>query len=234
MPKTATGKTKRGAPAKKRKRGGARDERVDEILRRLARMYPKATCSLDFRSPFELLVATILSAQATDARVNLVTPALFRKYPDAEALAHADPAELEEAIRTTGFFRSKARSLLGMANALLKEHGGEVPQTMEELVALPGVGRKTANVILGNAFGKAEGVVVDTHVSRVSQRLALTTHRDAEKIERDLMEAIPREEWVRFSHRVIAHGRTLCVARKPKCADCLLNEVCPCAREPRE
>ena len=211
-----------------------RDERVSEILARLRRMYPDAQCSLDFRTPFELLTATILSAQSTDARVNLVTKDLFRKYPTVEALAHADPGELESDIRTTGFFRSKARSLLGMANAILKEHGGKVPRTIEELVALPGVGRKTANVVLGNAFGIAEGVVVDTHVTRVTNRLGLTAHQDAEKIERDLMELIPRREWVVFPHRIIQHGRQICVARLPKCGECLLNEVCPSARVPLE
>lgn len=211
-----------------------RDERVTEILARLRRMYPDAECSLDFRTPFELLTATILSAQSTDARVNLVTKDLFRKYPTVEALAHADPEVLEGDIRSTGFFRSKAKSLLGMANAILKEHGGEVPRTMEELVELPGVGRKTANVVLGNAFGIAEGVVVDTHVSRVTRRLAFTANQDAEKIERDLMELIPRREWVVFPHRVIQHGRAICVAQKPKCGECLLNEVCPSARVPLE
>lgn len=210
------------------------DERVTEILARLRRMYPDAECSLDFRTPFELLTATILAAQSTDARVNLVTKDLFRKYSTVEALAHAGPEVLENDIRSTGFFRSKAKSLLGMANAILKEHGGEVPRTMEKLVELPGVGRKTANVVLGNAFGIAEGVVVDTHVSRVTRRLALTANQDAEKIERDLMELIPRREWVVFPHRVIQHGRAICVAQKPKCGECLLNEVCPSARVPLE
>ncbi|HVR42693.1 MAG TPA: endonuclease III [Thermoanaerobaculia bacterium] len=227
MPRKAA-KT-RAAP---RRPGSHREERVAEILRRLRRMYPRAECALEFRNPYELLAATILSAQSTDARVNLVGKELFRKYPDVEPLARADPAELERDIHSTGFFRSKARSLLGMANALLKDHGGRVPETMEELIELPGVGRKTANVVLGNAFGKAEGVVVDTHVARVSQRLGLTKHADPEKIEVDLMEIIPRKEWVGFSHRMILHGRTICVARKPKCSECLLNDVCPSAREP--
>lgn len=224
----------RKAPKKARSATLHRDERVAEILARLRRMYPDAECSLDFRTPFELLTATILAAQSTDARVNLVTKDLFRKYPTVEALAHTEPAELENDIRTTGFFRTKARSLLGMANAILKEHGGEVPRTMDALVALPGVGRKTANVVLGNAFGIAEGVVVDTHVTRVTKRLGLTAHHDAEKIERDLMEILPRREWVRYPHQIIHHGRALCVARLPRCGDCLLNEVCPSARVPLE
>ncbi len=213
-------------------RATERQERVAEILRRLQRMYPKARVSLDYTNPFELLVATILSAQSTDARVNEVTKDLFRKYPGPEALAHADPAQLEQEIRATGFFRSKTKSIIGAAAALLETHGGRVPETMEELVALPGVGRKTANVVLGNAFGNAAGVVVDTHVARVSQRLALTTHSDPAKIEADLMDALPRVEWVSYPHRIILHGRAICVARKPKCAECLLNDVCPSAREP--
>jgi endonuclease-3 len=209
-------------------------ERVSEIVATLRRMYPRAKCSLDFSSPFELLIATILSAQSTDARVNLVTPSLFRKYPTAEELAGADPAELEQEIRTTGFFRSKAKSIMGAARAIVEDHGGEVPRTMGELVRLPGVGRKTANVVLGNAFRTAVGVVVDTHVTRVSGRLDLTSHDDAEKIEADLMKLLPKKEWTSFSHRVIVHGRTICVARKPVCSDCLLNELCPSAEAPLE
>lgn len=216
-----------------RPRTTLREERIGEILRRLDRMYPAAKCSLDFETPFQLLIATILSAQSTDARVNLVTPALFRKYPTVETLAHADPPELEQDIRTTGFFRSKTRSVMGSANAILVEHGGEVPANMEALVRLPGVGRKTANVVLGNAFGRAEGIVVDTHVARVSRRLGLTRQEDPVKIEQDLVEVVPKKKWVGFSHRVILHGREICVARKPKCSQCLLNDVCPSAREPQ-
>lgn len=223
---------RRSATPRKRPSAGPREERALEILRRLKTMYPKAKVSLDSRNAFELLIATILSAQSTDARVNEVTKELFRKYPDPETLAHADPAELEQEIRATGFFRSKAKAIIGTSAALLKEHGGRVPETMEQLVALPGVGRKTANVVLGNAFGKAAGVVVDTHVARVSQRLALTSHSDPVKIEADLMEILPQREWVSYPHRVILHGRAICVARKPKCAECLLNDVCPSAREP--
>jgi endonuclease-3 len=213
-------------------RASERQERVAEILRRLERMYPKARVSLDYTNAFELLIATILAAQSTDARVNEVTKDLFRKYPGPAELARANPAELEQEIRATGFFRSKAKSIIGASAALLKEHGGRVPETIEELVALPGVGRKTANVVLGNVFGRAVGVVVDTHVARVSQRLALTTHSDPAKIEADLMAALPKSEWVSYPHRIILHGRAVCVARKPKCADCLLNDVCPSAREP--
>ncbi len=225
MPRTAKKPAKRGGP-------DLRGERVEEILRRLKRLYPKARISLDYTNAFELLIATILAAQSTDARVNEVTRELFAKYPGPEELARAHPEELEQEIRATGFFRSKAKSIIGASAALLKEHGGHVPETMEALVALPGVGRKTANVVLGNAFGKAAGVVVDTHVARVSQRLALTSHSDAEKIEGDLMEVLPKSEWISFPHRVILHGRAVCVARKPKCAECLLNDVCPSAREP--
>ena len=220
------------APARKRRVAGPREERALEILRRLKAMYSKAKVSLDHRNAFELLIATILSAQSTDARVNEVTKDLFGKYPGPEELARAVPAVLEQEIRATGFFRSKAKSIIGASAALLKDHRGRVPETMEELVALPGVGRKTANVVLGNAFGKAVGVVVDTHVARVSQRLALTTHADPEKIEADLMEILPKSEWVSYAHRVILHGRAICVARKPKCGECLLNDVCPSAREP--
>lgn len=203
-------------------------------MRLLQKMYPRAKCSLDFQTPLELLVATMLSAQSTDARVNLVTQTLFRKYRSAEALAGARPEVFERDIKSTGFFRSKTKSVQGAARTLLERHSGQVPQTMEELTALPGVGRKTANVVLGNAFGKPLGIVVDTHVSRVSGRLALTRQSNPEKIEEDLMKLIPRKEWIRFSHRMILHGRQICVARKPKCSQCLLNELCPSAEEPLE
>jgi len=209
-------------------------ERALEIVRRLQRMYPKAKVSLDYSTPFQLLVATILSAQSTDARVNLVTKDLFKKYSTVESFAKAKPSALERDIHATGFFRNKAKAVIGAASALVDKHGGEVPQTMEELVALPGVGRKTANVVLGNAFGKSVGIVVDTHVSRVSGRLGLTRNSDPEKIEADLMKLIPQKEWTKFAHRMILHGRTVCVARKPKCRECLLNELCPSAEEPLE
>ena len=208
-----------------------RKERVTEIVHRLRRMYPRASCTLDFASPFQLLVATILSAQSTDARVNQVTPALFRKYPGPGELARAKPAEVEQDVKSTGFYRNKAKAIQAASHAILEHHGGEVPSTMEELTALPGVGRKTANVVLANAFGKPAGVVVDTHVTRVSQRLDLTKHDDAVRIEQDLMQQIPQKEWTKFAHRMILHGREICVARKPRCAECLLNEVCPSARE---
>jgi endonuclease-3 len=209
--------------------GGSAQERFATILSRLKEMYPDAHCELDFTSPFQLICATILSAQCTDVRVNMVTPALFRKYPDAAALAEARQEDVEEIIRSTGFFRNKARSLIGMAQAVVAEHGGDIPSTMDALVKLPGVGRKTANVVLGNAFGINEGVVVDTHVARVSGRLGLTTHTDPVKIEQDLMRLAPREEWTLLSHLLIFHGRRVCTARKPRCRDCVLAPLCPSA-----
>jgi endonuclease III len=204
---------------------------VEETIARLRSAYPDARTALDWSNPLELLVATILSAQTTDVRVNSVTPALFARYPTAADYAEADPAELEEAIRPTGFFRNKAKSLQGMARALVEDHGGEVPRTMEELVALPGVGRKTANVVLGNAFSIDEGVVVDTHVRRLSNRLGFTSHSDPEKIERDLIETVPKKDWTVFSHLLILHGRSICKARKPACGDCVVNDLCPSAFE---
>jgi endonuclease-3 len=197
------------------------------ILARLLDRYPDAHCALDFRNPYELLCATILSAQCTDKRVNIVTPALFARYPNAAALAAARQEDVEELIRTTGFFRNKAKSLIGMATALVEHHGGEVPAEMESLVGLPGVGRKTANVILGNAFGKNEGIVVDTHVTRLSNRLGLTKHSDAVKIEQALIPLFPREQWTKVSHLLIEHGRQVCDAKKPRCGDCILADVCP-------
>ena len=205
----------------------AETSRRERISRGLARLYPGANIALHFRNPYELLIATILSAQSTDKTVNEVTPALFQKYPDANALAGAVPSELEVMIHRTGFFRNKAKNLLRCAQMLVQEHGGEVPQTMEKLVILPGVGRKTANVVLGNAFGKNEGVVVDTHVQRLAQRMGLTEQTQPEKIEQDLMKLIPREEWTIFAHRLILHGRHICQARKPKCPDCLIAPDCP-------
>ncbi len=202
---------------------------IEETISRLKAAYPNARTELSWTNPLELLVATILSAQTTDVRVNLVTPNLFAKYPTAADYAGADPEELEEDIRPTGFFRNKAKSLLGMARALVEDHGGEVPRTMPELVALPGVGRKTANVVLGNAFSIDEGVVVDTHVRRLSNRLGFSTEKDPEKIERDLMETVPREDWTVFSHLLILHGRSTCKFRKPDCENCTLNDLCPSA-----
>ena len=204
---------------------------VEETIARLKTAYPKARTALYWSNPLELLVATILSAQTTDVRVNAVTPNLFAKYPTAADYAGADPTELEEDIRPTGFFRNKAKSLRGMARALADDHGGEVPRTMDELVALPGVGRKTANVVLGNAFGIDEGVVVDTHVRRLSNRLGFTTQNDPEKIERDLMQTVPNRDWTVFSHLLILHGRSVCKARKPACVDCVVNDLCPSAFE---
>lgn len=192
----------------------------------LASAYPDAGCALEHRTPYQLLVATILSAQCTDARVNMVTPLLFGRYPAVAELARADSGELEEIIRSTGFFRAKARSLIGMARAVMERHGGRIPETMEELTRLPGVGRKTANVILGTAFGQATGVVVDTHVARLSRRLGLTRHQDPVRIERDLMGLFPPESWILLSHRLIQHGRSLCQARRPRCPECFLNQIC--------
>src|SRR5213596_2235968 len=211
-----------------------RKARARKIIARLKREYPDATCALHHQNALELVVATILSAQCTDARVNMVTPHLFAKYRTAADYAAADPRVLEKEIQSTGFFRNKTKSIMGMAQALVERHGGEVPQTMEELTALPGVGRKTANVVLGNAFKKNVGIVVDTHVARVSGRLGLTANSDPEKIEQDLMKLIPQKEWTVFSHRLIHHGRQICIARKPKCRECRLNELCPSAEEPLE
>jgi endonuclease III len=196
------------------------------IVRELAKLYPDAHCALDYQNPLQLLVATILSAQCTDVRVNMVTPALFARYPDAAAFADANPTELEKMIQSTGFFRNKAKSIIACCKQLVEKHGGQVPATMEELNPLPGVGRKTANVILGNAFG-VPGITVDTHVGRLSRRLGLTKHDDAEKVERELMELLPDKEWTMFSHRMIYHGRQVCFARKPNCDACTLNKICP-------
>ncbi|HEY3220062.1 MAG TPA: endonuclease III [Gemmatimonadales bacterium] len=204
-----------------------RKTRARKIVARLKREYPDATCALQHRNALELVVATILSAQCTDARVNMVTPHLFAKYPTAADYAAADPSVLEKEIQSTGFFRNKTKSIIGMAQALVERHGGEVPNTMEELTALPGVGRKTANVILGTWFRKNEGVVVDTHVHRLSRLLGLTRQDDPGKIEQDLMEIVPREDWTWFSHTLIQHGRAVCIARRPRCADCVLNRLCP-------
>jgi endonuclease-3 len=197
------------------------------VVKALRREYPDATCALDFGTPLELLVATILSAQCTDERVNRVTKDLFRKYQSASDYAHAPQDQFERDIQSTGFFRNKAKSIIASCQALEERFGGEVPKDLEALVELPGIGRKTANVVLGTAFGIASGVVVDTHVVRVSRRLGLTAQKDPAKIEQDLMELVPKSEWVAFSHRMIHHGRRLCVARKPKCDDCPLRPFCP-------
>lgn len=205
-------------------------ERSKVILKRLKKEYPDAKCALIHDNPYQLIVATILSAQCTDARVNMVTPALFKKYPDAEHLADAKQEELEDMIKSTGFFRNKTKSLLGMANGVVENHQGEIPDNMDDLVELPGVGRKTANVVLGNAFHKNIGVVVDTHVSRLSGRLGLTVQTDPVKIEQDLMELIPKKDWTIVSHLLIDHGRAVCKAPKPKCEICVLNDICPSSR----
>ena len=205
----------------------AERRRAQRIYRKLESAYPQAHCALVHGNAFELLVATILSAQCTDARVNMVTPQLFRRWPNAAALAEARQAEVEKLIRSTGFFRNKAASLRGAAQAIVERHGGEVPDTMPELIALPGVARKTANVVLGNAFGKNVGVVVDTHVSRLSQRLGLSEQTDPKKIELDLIARFPRKRWTMLSHLLIFHGRSLCKARKPLCSDCPLLKDCP-------
>ena len=212
--------------SKRPKTAAERRARVDRILRGLDEMYPNATCALDHRDPWQLLVATILSAQCTDKRVNLVTPALFAKYPTPRDFAAVRPEVLAHDIRSTGFFNNKAKSIVGAAKKVVQEFGGKVPRTMEEMLTIPGAARKTANVVLGTAYGVAVGVVVDTHVQRVSRRLDLTKNTDPAKIEQDLMKAIPEERWILFSHQIIHHGRALCQARKPRCAECVLNPVC--------
>ena len=218
-------------PAKrKKKRGAELKQHALEILARLKKEYPDAHCELDFETPLQLLIATILSAQCTDKRVNMVTPDLFRTYPDARTLAQADVAELENMIRSTGFFRNKTKSLLGMSAAVAEKHDGEVPSSMDELVNLPGVGRKTANVVLGNAFGINEGIVVDTHVGRLAVRLGLTNQTDPVKVEQALIALIPREDWTLIAHLLIFHGRRVCLARPPRCESCVLADVCPSAR----
>jgi endonuclease-3 len=236
------GKTPKAVVLKKKSASGAEDaasrvstydplapERVRRIIAGLDQLYPDVTCALTHRSAWELLVATILSAQCTDVRVNMVTPVLFEKYPTVQDFAALEPELLEPDIRSTGFFRNKSKSVVGAARKVVADFGGNVPQTMEELLSLPGVARKTANVVLGTWFKKNDGVVVDTHVTRISRRLELTKQEDAKKIEEDLMQIIPRERWTDFSHEVIWHGRKLCVARGPKCADCALEKLCHAA-----
>jgi endonuclease-3 len=208
------------------KTAAERRARVAEILKRLDKMYPDVTCALIHRNPWELLVATILSAQCTDKRVNEVTPGLFAKYPTPADFAAVRPEVLAQDIRSTGFFNNKAKSIVGAAKRIMSEFGGQVPRTIEELLTVPGAARKTANVVLGTAYGIASGVVVDTHVTRVSRRLDLTRHTDPVKIERDLMKIIPEKKWILFSHQIIHHGRALCAARKPKCSECLLDTIC--------
>jgi endonuclease-3 len=204
-------------------------ERIREILKRLDATYPGATCALHHQSAWELLVATILSAQCTDARVNMVTPELFKKYPTVQAFASLEPEQLEPEIRSTGFFRNKAKSVVGAAKKIVADFKGRVPETMDELLSLPGVARKTANVVLGTWFGKGVGVVVDTHVHRISHRLELTTQSEPMWIEQDLMKVIPQDKWIIFAHQIILHGRALCIARQPKCADCPLENICHAA-----
>lgn len=227
----AIAKQSRGAKSRKPVRStafgrGPNPKRVQAILERLDETYPAASCALKHDNPFQLLISTILSAQCTDERVNQVTATLFPKYLDAKAFAYANPAELETEIRPTGFFRNKTKAIIGASKKIIEDFGSQVPQTMEEILTLPGVARKTANVVLGSGFGIASGVVVDTHVQRLSQRLDLTKNTDPKKIEQDLMKVIPENRWILFSHQLIWHGRKVCQARKPRCIECNLNRVC--------
>ena len=216
----------KAAPRRATASGALAPERVNAILKALDEAYPDAMCALDHRTPWELLVATILSAQCTDVRVNMVTPELFRRFPTPAAMAQASLPGLEELIRTTGFFRNKAKSIQGAARRIIADFGGEVPRTLAELITVPGAARKTANVVLGVCFGKAEGVVVDTHVFRIARRLELAKGDTPEKVEQELMQVLPRERWISFSHQVIQHGRKVCDARKPKCNECNLEPLC--------
>jgi endonuclease-3 len=212
--------------AKPARAAGTEPKRVAAILAKLNEAYPNATCELNHKNAFELLIATILSAQCTDVRVNQVTQTLFPKYPDPKAFAYATPSELEQEIRPTGFFRNKTKSVMGASKGILENFGGEVPRTMEEILTLPGVARKTANVVLGTAYGIPSGIVVDTHVQRIANRLDLTRNEDPKKIEQDLMQVIPKDKWIQFSHQIIWHGRRVCQARKPKCTDCNMESLC--------
>jgi endonuclease-3 len=214
---------KRAVPASA---GGSDPARVRSILEGLEAAYPEAHCELHYENAWQLLMATIMSAQCTDAVVNIVTETLFQKYPTPEALAYANPADIEQIIRPTGFFRNKTKSIMGASKKIVEEFGGQVPRTMEQLLTVPGAARKTSNVVLGTAFGIASGVVVDTHVMRLSNRLDLTRHSDPKKIELDLMKVIPQDRWIKFSHQLIWHGRRVCVARKPRCIDCNLEKIC--------
>src|SRR5229473_7609202 len=216
-------KSKKSAAGKAR---GATPRRIRAILEKLDAAYPAATCALEHQTPFQLLVATILSAQCTDTRVNQVTRTLFPKYPTPEAFAYANPRELQQDIRSTGFFRNKTKSIIGASRKIVEEFGGNVPRAMEEILTLPGVARKTANVVLGTAYGIPSGIVVDTHVQRLSNRLDLTRNEDPKKIEQDLMQVIPKEKWIQFSHQIIWHGRRVCQARKPKCIECNMESLC--------
>ena len=230
--KPARSKAKRAKPAKPGKAArparaaGTDPQRVAAILAKLDEAYPQASCELNHKNAFELLIATILSAQCTDVRVNQVTQALFKKYPDAKAFAYANPGELEQEIRPTGFFRNKTKSVMGASKRIIENFRGEVPRTMEEILTLPGVARKTANVVLGTAYGISSGIVVDTHVQRIANRLDLTRNEDPKKIEQDLMQLIPKDKWILFSHQIIWHGRRVCQARKPKCVECNLELLC--------
>lgn len=230
MPKKPAAKNARSAKKKivsRKRKVASAAERMPEILKRLKREYPGAKCALDHENPYQLLAATILSAQCTDARVNMVTPVLFAAYPTPAALAQARQPDVEKIIQSTGFFRNKAKNLIGMAQAVVVEHGGTIPATMDELHALPGVGRKTANVVLGNAFGINAGVTVDTHVTRLSGLLGLTTHTDPVKIEQDLMQLVPQKDWTVVSHLLILHGRAVCIANRPQHDECVLCDLCP-------
>jgi len=218
--------SKSGKAEKLTRPEGTDPKRVAAILAKLDEAYPDATCELNHENAFELLIATILSAQCTDVRVNQVTATLFKKYPDAQAFAYATPSELEQQIRPTGFFHNKTKSVMGASKGILENFGGEVPRTMEEILTLPGVARKTANVVLGTAYGIPSGIVVDTHVQRIANRLDLTRNEDPRKIEQDLMQVIPKDKWIQFSHRIIWHGRRVCQARKPKCAECNMESLC--------
>lgn len=223
----AKGKAVKPAKAARPARAAGTDsKRVAAILAKLDEAYPNATCELNHKNAFELLIATILSAQCTDVRVNQVTETLFKKYPDAKAFAYANPSELEQEIRPTGFFRNKTKSVMGAGKGILENFGGEVPRTMEEILTLPGVARKTGNVVLGTAYGIPSGIVVDTHVQRIANRLDLTHNEDPKKIELDLMQVIPKEKWIPFSHQIIWHGRRVCQARKPKCVECNMESLC--------
>ena len=230
--KSAATKAKAAKSAKPAKTGkparaaGTEPKRVAEILTKLDEAYPNATCELKHENAFQLLVSTILSAQCTDVRVNQVAETLYKKYPDAKAFAYATPGELEQDIRPTGFFRNKTKSVMGASKAILEEFGGQVPRTMEEILTLPGVARKTGNVVLGTAYGIASGVVVDTHVLRLCNRLDLSRNEDPKKVEQDLMKIIPQEKWIQFSHQLIWHGRRVCHARKPKCLECNMESLC--------
>lgn len=222
----ASVKKKPAAAGKRPKTAAERQQRVAEILRRLDQMYPAASCALHHHNPWELLVATILSAQCTDKRVNQVTPGLFAKYPTPQDFASVRPEVLAQDIRSTGFFNNKAKSIVGAAKRVITEFGGQIPKTIEEVLTIPGAARKTANVVLGTAYGIASGVVVDTHVQRIAHRLDLTRQTNPVKIEQELMKILPREKWILFSHQIILHGRALCIARNPKCAECDLNPIC--------